>query len=163
MKKTLTLMLALLMIFGSIMPNALSANSEEYISSELIDEMKFYFKEAGTFDDNGNYIVKDINAIVKKAESGDTMARELAEIYYFKQQRSVSDFAKCILKDYFGVYIDLINGDLWDAFVDHIKDEAWTAAAKIILKILGKSVSKANIVATVGQIAVAAYNCRGEW
>lgn len=69
----------------------------------------------------------------------------------------------CITNDYFGVYIDFINGKLWDSFLGYVQDEAWTEAAKIVLKMAGKSASRANIVVTAGQLAVAAYNCRGEW
>lgn len=69
----------------------------------------------------------------------------------------------CIAKDYFGVYIDLLNGNLWNAFVGYVNGKVWIEAAKIILSIAGKSASKANVVATAGQLAVAAYNCRGEW
>lgn len=84
-------------------------------------------------------------------------------MYFERQNRSIKDFSVCIAKDYLGVYIDLLNGNLWDAFVGYVKGEAWTEAAKIILKVAGKAATKANVVATAGQLAVAAYNCRGEW
>lgn len=56
-----------------------------------------------------------------------------------------------------------MQGKLWDSFVGYLQSEAWTEAAKIILKIIGKSASKANLIATAGQLALAAFNCRGEW
>lgn len=77
--------------------------------------------------------------------------------------RVLADFGKCILKDYFGVYIDLIQGKLWDAFIGSVQREAWTESAKIVLKVLGKSVFKANLVAIASQLALAVYNCKAEW
>lgn len=124
--------------------------------------MKFYFHDAGYLDDEGNYHIKNTLLLEDKAISGDENARILLDPY-FEKNRSLKDFAVCIAKDYFGVYIDLLNGNLWDAFISEVQSEARDAAAKIVLKALGKSISKLSIISTAGELDVAAYNCRGEW
>lgn len=77
--------------------------------------------------------------------------------------RSPSDFAKCVLSDYFGIFIDIANGRLLDALAKDLQSETWNRAAITILKLLGKSTSKANVLATAVEVAIAAYNCQEKW
>lgn len=168
MKKLMSLLLALFMALGSMEPTVafatdLEENSQNSEVDELVSELKFYFEDVGYLDKDGNYYITNNLLLEERANTGDKNAKVLLNLYFERQNRSAKDFSVCIAKDYFGVYIDLLNGNLWDAFVGYVKGEAWTEAAKIILKVAGKSASKANIVATAGQLAVAAYNCRGEW
>lgn len=168
MKKLISFILALFMTLESIVPTVAMASeiNENDNSSEvyeLASELKFYFEDVGYLDEDGNYYITNSSLLEDRANKGDENAKVLLDLYFERQNRSAKDFAVCIAKDYLGIYIDLLNGNLWDAFVGYVKGEAWTQAAKIILKVVGKSASKANIVATAGQLAVAAYNCRGEW
>lgn len=168
MKKVVSLFLALVMTLVSIIPNVAFAKGEEE-SQENIEveklafELRFYFEKVGHLDKNGDYQITNASSLRAKAYNGDEYAKTLLDSYYERQNRGAKDFAKCIAKDYFGVYIDLINGNLWNTFVNKIKSKAWNDVAKIILKVLGKSTAKANVIATAGQLAVAAYNCRGKW
>lgn len=168
-KKMLSVLLAFVMMAGFTVPSVVQAQEtnvqvENTLAvEELSKELEFYFDEIGHIDDNGNYIINNINPLKERAKAGDETAKDLLEAYNEKMFRSPADFGKCILKDYFGVYIDLVQGKLWDAFIGYVQREAWTEAAKIVLKIVGKSASKANLVATAGQLALAAYNCKAEW
>lgn len=168
MKKLMSFILALFMMIGSIgstvaMASGIDENDNSSEVYELASELKFYFEDVGYLDKDGNYYITNGLLLEERANTGDENAKALLNLYFERQSRSARDFSVCIAKDYFGVYIDLLNGNLWDAFVGYVKGEAWTEAAKIILKVAGKSASKANVVATAGQLAVAAYNCRGEW
>lgn len=169
MKKMLSLLLAFVMMVGLIVPSVVHAQETNVkaenalAEEELSKELEFYFNEIGHIDDNGNYTINNIVPLKERAESGDETAKSLLEAHNEKMFRSRVDFGKCILKDYFGVYIDLIQGKLWDAFIGSVQREAWTESAKIVLKVLGKSASKANLVAIAGQLALAAYNCKAEW
>ncbi|HEM5969779.1 hypothetical protein HCC65_08895 [Streptococcus suis] len=53
--------------------------------------------------------------------------------YIASLMRTPYDFAKCVVSDYFGIFIDIANGRLLDA------------------------------LATAAELAIAAYNCRGKW
>ncbi|WP_105301337.1 hypothetical protein [Anaerococcus marasmi] len=168
MKKLMSFILALFMTLGSIVPTVAMASGVDENDSdsevyELASELKFYFEEVGYLDKDGNYYITNSSLLEDRANQGDENAKLLLDLYFERQNRSAKDFAVCIAKDYFGVYIDLLNGNLFDAFVGKVKSKAWYEAAKIILKVAGKSASKANIVTTAGEVAVAAYNCRGEW
>lgn len=168
MKKLMSFLLALFITLGSIGPTvAIASGIEENDKSsevdELASELKFYFEDVGYLDEDGNYYITNSLLLEERANTGDENAKILLDLYFERQNKSAKDFAVCIAKDYFGVYIDLLNGNLFDAFIGKVKSKAWYEAAKIILKVAGKSVSKANIVATAGQLAVAAYNCRGQW
>ncbi|MCI5971463.1 MAG: hypothetical protein MRZ08_00350 [Anaerococcus sp.] len=168
MKKLMSLLLALFMALGSMgstvaFATDLEENSQNSEVDELVSELKFYFEDVGYLDKDGNYYITNNLLLEERANTGDENAKVLLELYFERQNRSAGDFAVCIAKDYLGVYIDLLNGNGWNAFVGYVNGELWEEAAKIILSILGKSVSKANVVATAGQLAWAAYNCRGEW
>lgn len=168
MKKLMSFLLALFITLGSIVPTvAMASGIDENDNSsevyELASELKFYFEDVGYLDKDGNYYISNSSLLEDRANQGDENAKFLLDLYFERQNRSAKDFAVCIAKDYLGVYIDLLNGNGWNAFVGYVNGELWEEAAKIILSIVGKSVSKANVVATAGQLAWAAYNCRGEW
>lgn len=168
-KKLLSVLLALAMLVGITAPSVVRAQElslrtrQVKADKELSKELEFYFNVIGHIDTNGNYVINNVSPLIERVNSGDIVAKALFEAYIEKLYRSPYDFGKCILKDYFGVYIDLVQGKLWDSFVGYLQSEAWTEAAKIVLKIIGKSASKANLIATAGQLALAAFNCRGEW
>lgn len=122
-----------------------------------------YLRDVGYLDEYGNYYITNSLLLEERANDGDENAKILLDLYPERQNRSAKNFEVCIAKDYFGVYIDLLNGNLWNAFVGYVNGKVWIEAAKIILSIAGKSASKANVVATAGQLAVATYNYRGQW
>lgn len=129
--------------------------------------MELYFNQIGGLDDNGNYVIKDYELLVEVAESGDIYAQDLLLIHDSRANQiksnagafGIESFAMCIARDYFGVYYDLINGNLWEAFKGYVAGKAWDKAAGILVKFLGLSPGWA----TAGQVAVAAYNCRNAW
>lgn len=170
MKRMLSVLLVFGMMVGLTAPSFVHAQEmviqqDEYDQAvkELSKALEFYFNEIGHIDAKGNYTINNIRLLKERAQDGNKIAKDLIKSYHEKMLRTPADFGKCIVKDYFGVYVDLIEGKLWDAFVGYLQGEAWTEAAKIILKLLGKSASKANLLVTAGELALAAYNCKGEW
>lgn len=169
MKKILSGLLALVMIFGIIAPvGAVYAQDNTDIEVQetlLAEELKFYFEEVGHFNEDNEYIVTNPELLEDRIENGDEVATDLYELYLANQEiqpYGAVSYGKCILRDYFGVYVDLINGNLFNSFVGYVQDKAWTAAAKILVKLTGALGSNANLIVVGGQIAVPAYNCRGE-
>ena len=177
MKKILSGLLALVMLFGVIAPvGAVYAQDNqdktdiEVQEALLEEELKFYFEEVGYLNEENEYIVTNPELLEKRIENGDEVAKDLYELNlaytsdYGDEYQTYGqiDYGYCILRDYFGVYADLISGKLIDSFVGYVQGKAWSAAAKLLIKATGAVASKANIVIMAGQIAVAAYNCRGE-
>ncbi len=167
MKKIISFILVLLMSFMSITPTVAMAknkeNSQSYELTELESELEFYFEKVGYIDENRNYFIKNIELLEQRVKVGDKNAEALVDLYNNNKDKSVKKFAICVAKDYLGTYIDLLKGKLWDLFIDYVKNEAWEKAAKLLLKVLGKSTSKANIVANVAELALAAYNCHDKF
>lgn len=168
MKKFLSGLLALVMLFGVIGPvgavYAQDNKDTEVQEALLAEELKFYFEEVGHFNEDNEYIVTNPELLEDRIENGDEVAKDLYDLYLANreiQPYGAVDYGKCIIRDYFGMWVDLFNGNLFDLFVGHIKDQAWGAAAKIVLKVAGKSTSNANTLAAAAQLAVSAYNCRG--
>lgn len=167
-KRILSVLLAILILVGTVLPNrvyaqTISSQTENSDAQKVMEaELQFYFEKVGHFDNDGKYYIDNVALLRDRAQSGNEYALALLSAYSERMEKSPIDFGKCILIDYFGVYIDLIQGNLWDSFVGYIQGKAWEKAAGVVLKILGKSASKANIVATAAQIALAAYNCRGK-
>ncbi|MDW8704457.1 hypothetical protein Q7W23_09400 [Streptococcus suis] len=171
-KFIILLMLCIVTIapFSSIVVLA-EQNNEVSVYSDLSSgdvaileaELEFYFKEVGYIDGNGVYQITNPNLLLEKAKSGDQNARKLYQGYIASLMRTPYDFAKCVVSNYFGIFIDIANGRLLDALAKDLQSEAWNRAAMTILKLLGKSTSKANVLATAAELAIAAYNCRGKW
>lgn len=130
--------------------------------NQVADELEFYFEEVGQIDQNGNYSVHNYDLLLEKAESGDETAQALVQQINQAQPASATDYAQCILADYFGTEIALLQGDLVDAVVSEIQSGSWQAAAEIILISIGDTAGKANIVATATQLALAASTCSSE-
>lgn len=94
--------------------------------------MELYFNQIGGLDDNGNYVIKDYELLVEVAESGDIYAQDLLLIHDSRANQlkssagafGIESFAMCIARDYFGVYYDLINGNLWEAFKGYVAGKA---------------------------------------
>ncbi|MGT2799881.1 hypothetical protein [Streptococcus marmotae] len=151
-------------VFANEEISSLATDEEvEILSSEL----EFYFNQVGHIDGNGNYQITNPELLLERANSGDIYAQQLYEAYKIRiskrRKRSAADFGMCVLRDYFGVYIDIANGQFWKAFTMDLENALWEKAAGTVLKLLGKSASKANVLATAGQLALAAYNCRSKW
>ncbi|MHC0553219.1 hypothetical protein, partial [Salinicoccus sp. CNSTN-B1] len=123
------------------------------------------FEEIGHFTENGEYIITDLKKLEERANSGDETAQKLLdETTKSISTFSAASFAGCILADTFGVQIALLNGDLANTLISYIQNQWWEATAElIIVDVLGKTISKANVVATGAQLALSAFSCRGEF
>lgn len=168
MKKIVSGLLALVMLFGVIAPvgavYAEDNNGTEVEEALIAEELKFYFEEVGHFNEDNEYIVTNPELLEDRIEDGDEVAKDLYELYLANreiQPYGAADYGKCIIRDYFGMWVDLFSGNLFNLFVGHVKDQAWLAAAKIVLKVSGKSAGYSNAVSAAAQLAVSAYNCRG--
>lgn len=167
MKKIVSGLLALVMLFGVIAPVGVvfaEDNNGTEAEEALAEELKFYFEEVGHFNEDNEYIVTNPELLEDRIEDGDEVAKDLYELYLANreiQPYGSVDYGKCIIRDYFGMWVDLFNGNLFDLFVGYVKDKAWFAAAKIVLKVAGKSTGYANAASAAAQLAVSAYNCRG--
>ncbi|EHI69120.1 hypothetical protein ACVRY7_01990 [Streptococcus ictaluri] len=175
--KYLSVILLLLISIGTIFSPISVVVSAQTVETEMVEysdneikavaeELKFYFSEAGYLDDDGVYHVTNPELIKQKADSGSDEVQDLYDLYlsrnapiYYKSGR---DFIVCIARDYFGVYIDILNGNVISALQGYVLSQQWERAAFYFLQLIGKSTSKANIVATAGQLAVAVYNCRSK-
>lgn len=174
--KVILFAMLLTLIAPSLLQSSIivSANTQtelvvtDEIKQEDIDllaaELEFYFKEIGKINQNGEYQIVNPQVLRSKALGGDETAKDLYGSYVERvYTRSASDFGMCIVKEYFSPFIDIVNGRSWSAFVGYLKAEAWDQAAILLLKVAGKSTTKANIVSLAGQIAWAAYKCRSKW
>ena len=122
----LAVLLAFVMMVGFTIPSVVQSQETNVkvenalAEGELSKELEFYFNEIGCIDDTENYTINNINPLKERAKLVDETAKSLLEAYNEKMLRSLADFGKCILKDYFGVYIDLVQGKLWDAFIGYV-------------------------------------------
>ncbi|MDN6194434.1 MAG: hypothetical protein L0I88_05295 [Alkalibacterium sp.] len=181
MYKKILLSLAATLIFFSGISSSLTFasevedNEQNYTQEEveaLAKELQFYFEEVGHVDDNGNYHIDNYELLKEKAESGDVTAQGLVEQINYENQvkenqgyvttYSLYDYAGCILANFFGTEIALINGDLINNVMGQIEKGAWMKVSEIVLRSIGGSVGKANIVATASQLIVYTAYCGGQ-
>ncbi len=73
--------------------------------------LEFYFTEIGEVNSNGEYQIVKPQILRSKALGGDTIAENLYGSYFERvYTRSASEFGMCIVKNYFGPFIDIVNG-----------------------------------------------------
>lgn len=173
--KLVTLLATLALIIATIMPMEVKASETTQIDpatkKAVAEEMKFYFNEVGHLNENNQYVIHDIQKLRDRANTGDPTATALlkeveAEIAGSKNvsQRSVKDFAGCVLMDTFGLEISILSGDLYNTLVEYIKNQWWDAVAEVVIKdILKQTAKKANIVTQAAQLAISAFKCRGKY
>lgn len=158
-------------IFSSLIMAAEIDDSEEFTEEEVeavAKEMQFYFEEVGSLDENGNYVVHDYERLKQRADSGDETAQGvLAQTDYEAQKTEISpyglvDYSKCVLANYFGTEIALVNGDLANSIAGAVERGAWMEVSRIVLKSIGGSLGKANVVATASQLVMYTAYCGGQ-
>ncbi len=141
--------------------------SEEQVTQQLVEELKFYFEEVGTMTDSG-YRVENPELLRERAESGDQSALVVYNVYLDNVDKEPSqvatrnaftDYAGCVIENAFGLYIAVIRGDLAEALIGAIQKGLWTQAVTLVAQIAGLSVKSLNIAATAAQIAAAAIVC----
>lgn len=137
--------------------------SEEQVTQQLVEELKFYFEEVGTMTDSG-YRVENPELLKERAESGNESAAVVYNVYLdnvnnVSVQNAFTDYVQCVIENAFGVYVAIIRGDLAEALVNAIQDGLWDEAAVLVARITGLALPSVNAAATIAQIAAAAIVC----
>ena len=172
LKKIIIPLIVILTLVGVLAPAAttVSANTQSTTEhsredvEELAEALQFYFDDIGHINNEGEYEVINPSLLQERAANGSVADQQLLEMYLAKhaQSRGVVDYGACVITDYFGVYVDLLTGDLLDAFIGHLQSEAWKAAAGILLDVIGETGVTPSAIVTAAQVASAAYSCRDE-
>ncbi len=83
----LAMLLAFVMTVGFTVPSVVQAQGtnvkveNELAEGELSKYLEFYFNEIVCIDDNGNYIINNINPLKERVKSGDETAKSLLYTY----------------------------------------------------------------------------------
>lgn len=170
MKKKILLLLSTFILISGGLFSSISYASETNDNftqkqvEQVAEELEFYFSEVGHIDGNGNYIITNTQLLQEKANQGDETANAVLQSISQStiQPTSWQDYAQCILFEHFGTQIDLLTGDLLDAFISELQSQAWVQAAEIVLKAIGNTATNANAVALSVQLAIAASTCNSE-
>lgn len=145
----------------------ISEQELEKATKKLADELELYFDKIGYLDENGYYIIKNVDLLKEQIAKGDKDDEQIYKIYLSRQDRSVKDGIVCVVSDQYGWIADLFTGDLLQALQDFIADKAWGKAADLIIsvaaKALGTSAKTLSGIVSAASIALSIYNCRGEF
>ena len=123
---------------------------EEQNTQEFIEAMEFYFEEVGTMSD-GVYQIENPELLKERAESGDKHASAVYDVYLenidkeppqFTTQNALTDYVGCLIEETFGMYVNLIRGDLAEALVSALEDGIWRNVVPLLAQITGFAVGQ---------------------
>lgn len=183
--KTLVFGFLLSIIINAVVPG-ITASADtvddkeipDELSQELSEEFEFYFGEVGELTENGEYIVHDLELLRERAESGDEYAGLVYERFVQSQSpvglpeqpiagpgnavtanNAAVDFGRCVLDETFGFYIGLLSGDIIQTMVGYLSDQAWSAAANLIIRYAPRLAGQSTAVGIAANLAVASATC----
>lgn len=155
---------------SSIVKNAAEESSTETNLDifSLANELSFYFEKAGTIQEDGSYVVTNIELIQRRAENGDVYANKFLEQYMSSKNgyRSMGSYAKCVLigispVGYLNDVIAALEAFTGKGFGEAIKSLGSWKTAQIIAKTLGKVGLDASVAGIAAQLAISLATCVG--
>lgn len=151
--------------------------SDELVQ-ELSEELGFYFGEVGELTEDGEYVVHNLELLQERAETGDEYAGLVYERFVQSESSVVSseqpiadpgnlvttnnlgvDFTRCVLDETFGFYIGLFSGDLIQTLAGLLSDQAFAAAANLIISFVPSLAGQSTVVGIAANLAVASATC----
>lgn len=129
---------------------------------KTIKELKFYFDEVGEIDEDGEYIIYDIEPLKEKAKNDET-AQEILDLYEKNKDvpvpEGVGSYVSCIVDKFVASYGDLFKAFFKGAILDYIKKKQWLKAAKLLVKSAAKAGFKGSAVSLAASLALYAAQC----